>query len=226
LDNWADPNELLKSVAFDMTEMVYKSSVRALGIINKMITGPFWRLIEKVGNVLDLNPHLVALQVKFKELASDASPLLRRETIFFVDIDLHKDEIFDSLFNNETNEPILELYTQMVLEMSCGGMLLILERQAKDQLPGGRYYEPSVTDQMRASTVPTTNTCPERDFAQLDVPMRLKPSALNIAYKAIIMWSNNKTSEWLNDMPSLKKSEILEDARRSAPQMMEAFKTG
>jgi E1A/CREB-binding protein len=41
LGNWADPNELLKSVAFDITEMVYKSSVRALGIINKMITGPF-----------------------------------------------------------------------------------------------------------------------------------------------------------------------------------------
>jgi E1A/CREB-binding protein len=72
----------------------FASSVRALGIINKMITGPFWRLIEKVGNVLDLNPHLVALQVKFKELASDASPLLRGETIFFVDINLHKDEIF------------------------------------------------------------------------------------------------------------------------------------
>ena len=67
--------------------------------------------------MLDLNPHLVALQVKLKELASDASPLLRGETIFFVDIDLHKDEIFDSLFNNETNEPILELYTQMALEL-------------------------------------------------------------------------------------------------------------
>jgi prephenate dehydratase len=49
-------------------------------------------LIEKVGNVLDLTPHLVALQVNLKELASDASPLLRGETIFFVEIDLHKDE--------------------------------------------------------------------------------------------------------------------------------------
>jgi hypothetical protein len=53
---------------------------------------------SKIGSfvslVLDLNPHLVALQVKFKELASDASPLLRGETIFFVDIDLHKDELF------------------------------------------------------------------------------------------------------------------------------------
>ena len=102
-------------------------------------------------------------------------------------------------------------------------MLLILERQAKDQHPGGRYYEPSVTDQMRASSVPTTNTCSERDFAQLILLMRLKPSAPTIAYEAIIMWSSNNTSEWLNDMPSLKKSEILEVAR-SAPQMMEAFR--
>jgi hypothetical protein len=47
-----------------------------------------------VGNVLDLTPHLVALQVKLKELASDASPLLGGETIIFVEIDLHKDEIF------------------------------------------------------------------------------------------------------------------------------------
>jgi hypothetical protein len=37
------------------------------------------------------------------------------------------------------------------------------------------------------------------------------------------IWCNNKTSEWLNDRPSLKKCEILEDARGSAPQMMEAF---
>jgi E1A/CREB-binding protein len=77
---------------------------------------------------------------------------------------------------------------------------------------------------MRVSSVPTTNTCSERDFAELDVLMRLKPSASIIAYEAFMMWSNNKTSEWLNDMPSLKKSEILEDARRSAPQMMEAFR--
>jgi len=69
-----------------------------------------------------------------------------------------------SLFDKETNDPIFELCTQMALEMSCRGMLLILERQAKDQHQGGRYYEPSVTDQMRASSVPTTNTCSEKDF--------------------------------------------------------------
>jgi len=77
LDNWVDLNEFLKSFAFDITKMVYKSSIRALGIIDKMLTGPFWRLIEKVGTAFELSPHLVPLPAKLKELTIDTSPLLR-----------------------------------------------------------------------------------------------------------------------------------------------------
>ena len=80
LDNWADLNEVLKSVAFDITKMVYKSNVRALGNIDKMITGSFWRLIEKVGTAVESTPQLVALQAKLKELTLDPYPLFRGET--------------------------------------------------------------------------------------------------------------------------------------------------
>ena len=57
--------------------MMYKTSVGAPGVIDKMITGPFWELIEKVANALELTPHLMALQAKLKELTIDESPLLR-----------------------------------------------------------------------------------------------------------------------------------------------------
>ena len=57
----------------------------------------------------------MALQAKLKELTIDESPLLRGEQKFFVNIDLHKYEILDSLFDNETNDPILVLYSQMAL---------------------------------------------------------------------------------------------------------------
>ena len=80
LDNWADLNEVLKSVAFDITKMVYKGNVRALGNIDKMITGSFWRLIEKVGTAVESTPQLVALQAKLKELTLDPYPLFRGET--------------------------------------------------------------------------------------------------------------------------------------------------
>ncbi|CAL4110248.1 unnamed protein product, partial [Meganyctiphanes norvegica] len=53
LDTWPDPNELSKSISFDICEKAYISSLRALGIIDKVITGPFWRIIKKVENILD-----------------------------------------------------------------------------------------------------------------------------------------------------------------------------
>lgn len=76
-------------------------------------------------------------------------------------------------------------------------MLLLIERQAKNQLSGGRFYEPSVGHQLRGQSVPTTHTCSEKDFAQLDILVNLKPSASTTSYEAIFMWSNNKTSRWI-----------------------------
>lgn len=222
LDSWSDPNELLKSISFDVNEKVYTSSLRALGIIDKIITGPFWRVIEKTENILDLNPVLLNMKLNLQDLSQDASPLLEGHLIF-PEESVHKDEVYDSLFEN-TDDAVFETYTQMALELALGGMLLILERQAKDQLPGGIYYEPSETDQLRAAAVPTTNTCSERDFAQLDVLMRLKPSASTTAYESVIMWTNNKTSTWLNSLSNSEKNSIINDARKSAPEIMELIK--
>ena len=222
LDNWCDPNDLLKSISFDVREKAFLSSIRALGIIDKQITGPLWRVIEGTRSILDLNPYLEKLQSKLSELSQDASSLLQGELIF-PDIPIHKDEIFESLFAH-SGDPMVEMYTQMALELSLSGMLLILERQAKDQLPGGKFYEAGVGDQMRGAAVPTTNTCSERDFAQLDMLMRLKPSASTVSYEAIIMWSNNKTSAWLNSMSSSAKSTVLNEARKNAPEMTLKFR--
>ena len=169
-----------------------------------------------------MNPHLEHLQRKLKELHQDASPLLQGQVIF-EDVNVHKDDIYDSLFST-CDDPSLEMYTQMALELSIGRMLLILERQAKDQLPGGKYYEASVDDQVRAAAVPPTNTCSERDFAQLDMLMRIKPTASTVAYESIIMWSNNKTSEWLYSLDDAARGKVLDDARRMAPNLMKSFK--
>lgn len=222
LSSWADPNDLLKSVNFDIREAAYVSSIRALGIIDKLITGPFWKIIEMVPNIIALNPYLDALKTKLEIFCKDSSTLLTGEQVF-PDIQINKDEIYQSLFS-DVDDPILDTYTQMALELAAGGMLLILERQAKDQLPGGKFFEPSVTDQMRAASVPTTNTCSERDFAQLDILMRLKPSASTECYESIIMWTNNKTSQWLGNLESSEREKILSDARTSAPAMMHFFK--
>jgi hypothetical protein len=38
----------------------------------------------------------------------------------------------------------------------------------------------------------------------------MKPAASTICYESIILWSNNKTSEWLSSLDQESKNEILD----------------
>ena len=62
LFKWPSPNRLLQLVAKDIVEPVYLAGVRALGILDKIVTGPFFRLTETATSVLELNPHLKRMQ--------------------------------------------------------------------------------------------------------------------------------------------------------------------
>lgn len=44
------------------------------------------------------------------------------------------------------------------------------------------------------------------------------------AYESVIMWTNNKTSTWLNSLSNSEKNSIINDARKSAPEIMELIK--
>ena len=111
----------------------------------------------------------------------------------------------------------------MALELLVHSILLILDRQAKDQLPSGKYADPSPELMEQAKCVPKTNTVSERDFGSLDLLLRMKPAASTICFESIILWSNNKTSEWLDSIDSESRNEILDKARKKAPEMKNIF---
>ncbi len=101
-----------------------------------MTTGPLRRLIERASNILDVNHHLHQLQLTLDQWRVDASELLRGGPLFSSDVvEIHTDPVYDSLVE-ESDDVVLETYTQLALELICAGLLIILERQATDQLPG------------------------------------------------------------------------------------------
>ena len=53
---YGTPNNLLKPVQEDLNETENRAGCRALGIIDKLVTGPYWRKCETVENIIDLNP--------------------------------------------------------------------------------------------------------------------------------------------------------------------------
>lgn len=108
--------------------------------------------------------------------------------------------------------------------MLMHGLLLILERQAHDQLPGGKYSNPSESVKNISSTVPSTNMASEQDFAVLDLLVRSKPHATKLAYEALIMWQHNGTLAWLQGKSEEKKHKLMENARKGAGEAQARYK--
>ena len=223
LDGWPAPNNLLKAVKEDMESTVHLAELRALGIIDKLVTGPFWRVVNKVDNILQLNTSLFKIKECFEKWCVDASELMEGKPLFDEDdVPIHKDDVYEALFI-PTEDPDFDSITQQALELLMHGLLLILERQAQDQLPGGKYWNPSKTEKTISSTVPATNMASERDFAHLDLLIRTKPNATTLSLEAVIMWQNNKTSAWLNEKSEEEKKKLMESARKGAADAHRRF---
>ena len=216
-----DENKLLKAVHADLQVQSYLCGCRALGLINKFITGPLWRLLESGIHVLDLNKHYQHMASLFASLAIDAGPFLKGEVVFFEGIKITKDSVFDSLV---TPSSILDESTKQCLEIIFGSLCIITKRMLHDQLEGGKYDNPDSTLKTQTVSVNTTNNIAERNFGMLDRLIREKPNANLITYESIIMCRTNNMSEWRDSLTSEKRAQMMKWARESTAKQYEDFK--
>lgn len=213
-----DPNNLLLAVKEDISEPIHLAELRALGIIYHTITEPLWRKIKSVDNILSVNVHLHDLQKKLQEWKEDATPLLAGAAVSS-NIPIYHNHVSEKLF--QKMNPDAEAMCIQALEMACCGMLLILERQCADQLPGGKYWNIANSDTY--TNVPATNVIAERDFAQLDLLLRAKPAARTLTLETLIMWVNNKTPEWLKTLDSTARSKYMSQARAHSKEILSKY---
>lgn len=134
--NMKSDNFLLKSVLEDIGKKVYLAGFRALGMFNKLISGPLWRVIEQVDHIFTLNSTWLNLKNVLDDLSRDASPFFKAETLL-PETELSKDEVFDELFA-DSGDVELDALTQECLEIMCCCAVLV-NRQLEDQLPGENF---------------------------------------------------------------------------------------
>ena len=219
IEEWPEPNKLIKSVDELMQNPFNMACVRALGIVDKIVTGPFWRIVEHVDSILKINPYLETLKLQLDSLRQDANPSLHGHLFFDENDDLVKidrDNVYDELFRNTQNEEF-EVLTCQALEEIFVAMLTIVERQAKDQ--GGIYDNHSDEVIESASIVPAHNKASESDFAILDLLIRMKPSANVETLQTITMLHRNKTIGWLNMMSEKERDDLLNKSRKLSDEM-------
>jgi len=59
---WQTTNQMLRAVLCDIQVLEYLAGCRALGLINKAITGPLWHILETPDiSILDMNEYMQML---------------------------------------------------------------------------------------------------------------------------------------------------------------------
>ena len=181
---------MLKAVHSDITVPELVAGCRALGLINKIITGPLWRVLESDNvTILEMNTYFDVLITKLDEWAQDASRLLQGDAELYADYPPIKDEIWCRLIARTDHDTT----AQELLEILCKAFSALLSRLVQDHLPGGAHCNPSVELINETKSVSKTNVVSERDFGKLDRLLREKPNATTLSLEAMILFSNNKT---------------------------------
>ena len=216
------PNHLLRAVQADIAVPEFLAGCRALGLLDKLVTGPLWRCLQsKTSTILDMNGVFRSLCRSFGEWASDASPLLDGSARPFHDTVVHvASPVLDELLLPST----LDGRTQEALQLLCRCFDCFSSRMLVDHLPGGIHDQPSPQKKEYTQHVPKTNVISERDFAQLDRLLREKPNIATVALEGIILFSNNQTRNWLEKKSAKEKAKIIEAARKLAPKHRQKYK--
>ena len=164
-------NCLLQAVLDDLKQSVYISGSRALGLVDKAVTGPLWRKLEESNiSVLDMSTYYTEMKAKFDLWSFDSHAFAA--AYITNDIPIHKDEVWSALV---ASNDVTDTLTVEALQILFNSFSITTQRLLIDHLPGGIYssYDNDLYEEV--TSVPTTNVSPERDFAMLDRLMREKP---------------------------------------------------
>ncbi len=219
---WGTPNRLLQAVLEDVNNPINISGTKALGLIDKHITGPLWRIIESADtHVLDIPKYYKSLK-EFTDKCTEANIGLfmtgedipfDRELVKRDDVWLHL--VSPSSYDSVAGNMLLSIFK---------AFSLLLDRVLTD-LHSVIQAEEKNRQDIRAETASakTTNTISERDFAKLDRLLREKPHASTLALEAHILFTNNKTSKWFNQKSATDRSKMMEEARKNAPHYRKLY---
>ena len=110
LRKWPDANRLLKSVDTDLTCELYLAGVRALGIIDKIITALLWRLLESNVNIAEMGNPLQETAALFPGVATRCVVNDNRGGCF-------RDKQFEALFEGHTDS--FDEIPKQILQILC-----------------------------------------------------------------------------------------------------------
>ena len=214
-------NKLVKSVMYDLTDNVVLSGIRAMGLLEKQVTTPLMDMLDSSIHVMDTSQYYTRVYDKVKEWMIDPTQLLVGEVVLFEDFPPNKDEQWDALFAPVSAE--VEDFTRQCLVIVCHSLCLCMTRQLADHLPNGRFFEADARIRRETQNCPKHNLAPEWLFSALDRKKREMPNATTCTIEGIILWSTNKTLDFLQALEKEKENELISAAMKSRKKVRERY---
>ena len=152
-------NRLLQAVLADLGDPVCIAGCRALGLIDKVVTGPLWRkLSESSISVLEMSSVYTEMKVMFDSWSGDSHALIEGRATLKEASDVHMDEVWKALIESNATD----VMTQELLQLLFAAFSVTTQRLLLDHVPGGKYHVVADTVMVQdTASVPTTNVAPE-----------------------------------------------------------------
>lgn len=148
-------NRLLQAVLTDLQSDTNAAGCKALGIIDKIVTGPFWRHLKtSTVSILDMSKAYTEMKEKFDEWGNDSHSVLENEASLFPDFTNADDPVAHCLFQSSDYDSAV----QELLQLLFKSFSRTTQRMLMDHLPGGEFHNVMDPKLISATkSVPTTN---------------------------------------------------------------------
>ena len=127
------------------------------------------------------------------------------------------------MFQELVNDSDVDADCEVILGSVLPALAKLTKKLFHDHLPGGRYQ--AAPEDVRNATTGTAkhNKFCETLFAFYDQMLRTKPHISTIAAEASLMFTFNKTQQWLDAKTQEEEVKILTESRKQAKRIQREF---
>lgn len=215
-------NKLIRTAITLMENDFNVAGCKVLGILRKLVMMPLWRILEKKGHILEMNMFYHQLHV-FLKSCEDTDFMLQFMNGHqkpFAEEFVEVDDILEQLVQNNSQESL----SAVIMQPCLAAFQLYIKKTVQEHLPGGKFWE--ATDDVRhyTASAPKHNKNPERVFGQLDFLVHHRPNASALSNEAILMFTYNKTSNYLKSLPKTELDKLCKSVRHQTKEIKRLFK--
>ena len=208
-------NRLLTAVLADLSVPFHLAGMKVLALIGKLVTGPLWPILEQLHvNIVDMNRHYQDLHQFLRQASDRITDVMDGSYVPFPQY-VKKDCYYDIVLRPSA----VDDHVSKILTMLFPALYHLVEKQNAAHLGLG------VPDDKREElqAVPTHNKFPERVFAYVDNMLKYKPHITMLSMEAYVMFSLNKTTDWLKEKSQDDRNGLIMRAMSDAKHLRKEY---